>query len=122
MSYGRNSVRRPQAPAGPTYPSSHRYMQPCITPGGRTGIRRSPEQTHTEETMRYVNRKLGLPPLARALGACALGLLCASGVARAGSVTVPGSTDFPESLTSTADGTLFFSSLAGGRIFRSAPG
>jgi hypothetical protein len=85
-------------------------------------IRRPPEQTHTEETMRYVNRKLGLPPLAQTLGACALGLLCASGVARAGSVTVPGTTDFPESMTSTADGTLFFSSLAGGRVFRAAPG
>ena len=33
-----------------------------------------------------------------------------------------GSTDFPESMTATAHGTLFFSSLAGGRIFRSAPG
>jgi sugar lactone lactonase YvrE len=37
-------------------------------------------------------------------------------------VTVPGATDFPESMTASADGTLFFSSMAGGRIFRAAPG
>jgi hypothetical protein len=29
-------------------------------------------------------------------------------------VIVPGSHDFPESITSTADGTLFMSSMAGG--------
>jgi hypothetical protein len=37
-------------------------------------------------------------------------------------VVVPGSRDFPESITSTADGTLFMSSMAGGRIFRALPG
>jgi sugar lactone lactonase YvrE len=37
-------------------------------------------------------------------------------------VIVPGTRDFPESITSTADGTLFMSSMAGGRIFRAAPG
>jgi sugar lactone lactonase YvrE len=41
---------------------------------------------------------------------------------RAADVTVPGTTDFPESLTASADGTLYFSSLAGGRVFRAAPG
>ena len=71
--------------------------------------------------MRHVNLKLGLPPFTLALSACALGLLCA-GAASAGSVTIPGSTDFPESMTATADGIMFFSSLAGGRVFRSAPG
>jgi hypothetical protein len=33
-----------------------------------------------------------------------------------------GHTDFPESMTATTNGTLFFSSLAGGRIFRAEPG
>lgn len=37
-------------------------------------------------------------------------------------VIVPGSHDFPESITSTANGTLFMSSMAGGRIFRATPG
>lgn len=37
-------------------------------------------------------------------------------------VIVPGSSDFPESITSTADGTLFMSAMAGGRIFRATPG
>ncbi|MBV9749871.1 MAG: hypothetical protein JO157_13765 [Acetobacteraceae bacterium] len=35
---------------------------------------------------------------------------------------MPGTTDFPESMTAAADGTLYFSSMAGGRIFRAAPG
>jgi hypothetical protein len=37
-------------------------------------------------------------------------------------VVVPSTTDFPESVTASSDGTLFFSSLAGGRIFKAAPG
>jgi sugar lactone lactonase YvrE len=57
-----------------------------------------------------------------ALSACIIGLLCAGGAVRAAEVVVPGATDFPESITATADGTLFFSSMAGGRIFRAAPG
>ena len=57
-----------------------------------------------------------------ALGAGIIGLCSAASAAPAADVTVPGSTDFPESLTASADGTLFFSSLAGGRIFRAAPG
>lgn len=57
-----------------------------------------------------------------ALGALALGLLGLGSGARAGDVTVPGTTDFPESMTGLADGTLIFSSFAGGRIFRAAPG
>ncbi len=55
-------------------------------------------------------------------GLFALGLLAGSAPAWAGNVVVPGTTDFPESMTATADGTLFFSSMAGGRIFRAAPG
>jgi sugar lactone lactonase YvrE len=56
------------------------------------------------------------------LGSCVIGLLCAGGAVRAAEVVVPGTSDFPESMTATADGTLFFSSMAGGRIFRAAPG
>ena len=55
------------------------------------------------------------------IGACVLTIFAGS-AARAADVTVPGSTDFPESLTAASDGTLFISSLAGGRIFRAAPG
>ncbi len=57
-----------------------------------------------------------------ALGACVLWFSCAAGPARAGDVIVPGTSDFPESMTGTADGTLFFSGMNGGRIFRAAPG
>ncbi|MGP0089341.1 MAG: SMP-30/gluconolactonase/LRE family protein, partial [Xanthobacteraceae bacterium] len=53
---------------------------------------------------------------------CVLGLLGASETAQAADVIVPGNTDFPESMTGIADGTLFFSSFAGGRVFRAAPG
>lgn len=56
------------------------------------------------------------------LGLCALGLASIGGAARAADVTVPGSNDFPESVTASADGTMFFSSIAGSRIFRAAPG
>jgi hypothetical protein len=45
-----------------------------------------------------------------------------AGGACAADVVVPGTTDFPESVTASSDGTLFFSSLAGGRIFKAAPG
>jgi sugar lactone lactonase YvrE len=55
------------------------------------------------------------------IAACILTLFAGSAV-RAADVTVPGATDFPESLTAASDGTLFFSSMAGGRIFRAAPG
>lgn len=56
-----------------------------------------------------------------ALGLCGLGLAAMGGTARAADVTVPGTTDFPESVTASADGTLFFSSIAGSRIFRAGP-
>src|SRR5580700_3859068 len=55
-------------------------------------------------------------------GACVLGFLGAGKTVLAADVIVPGNTDFPESMTGTADGTLYFSSFAGGRIFRAAPG
>lgn len=56
-----------------------------------------------------------------AVGTAAATLICA-GSARAGDVVVPGHSDFPESMSATRDGTLFFGSMAGGRIFRAAPG
>lgn len=52
----------------------------------------------------------------------AAGLLGAAGAVRAAEVVVPGTTDYPESMTASSDGTLFFSSMAGGRIFRATPG
>jgi hypothetical protein len=57
-------------------------------------------------------------------GAVIAGLVMISGGATRAqqNVVVPGRTDFPESITSTADGTLFMSSMAGGRIFRATPG
>ena len=56
------------------------------------------------------------------VGACLIALLGTARPVQAADVTVPGGTDFPESMTASADGTLFFSSLAGGRIFRAEPG
>jgi len=54
------------------------------------------------------------------VGSCAVAAL---GPARAGNdVVVPGTTDFPESMHASADGTLFFSSFGGGRIWRAKPG
>jgi sugar lactone lactonase YvrE len=54
--------------------------------------------------------------------ACLLGFVSAGSGVRAADVIVPGTTDFPESMNAAADGTLYFSSLAGGRMFRATPG
>jgi sugar lactone lactonase YvrE len=62
-----------------------------------------------------------LAPLA-VIGACAVAALGAAKPARAGDVLVPGTTDFPESMSASADGTLYFSSFGGGRIWRAKPG
>jgi sugar lactone lactonase YvrE len=72
--------------------------------------------------MRDINREPRSLKRLAAASACIMALLCATGPVRAADVTVPGTTDFPESMSATSDGTLFFSSLAGGRIFRAAPG
>jgi sugar lactone lactonase YvrE len=54
---------------------------------------------------------------------CAIAALVAGGAARAAeAVVVPGSTDFPESMSASSDGTLYFSSFAGARIWRAKPG
>ncbi len=55
------------------------------------------------------------------MAACAVGLLGVTG-AQAAEVVVSSTTDFPESMTSSSDGALYFSSMAGGRIFRAEPG
>jgi streptogramin lyase len=75
-----------------------------------------------EEEMRHVDRKSWSFRLLATVGACVLGLLGAGKTVQAADVIVPGNTDFPESMTGTADGTLYFSSFAGGRIFRATPG
>src|ERR1700689_3020669 len=54
-------------------------------------------------------------------GSCAMALT-ASGASRAADVVVPGSTDFPESMSASSDGTLYFSSFAGARVWRAKPG
>jgi sugar lactone lactonase YvrE len=56
------------------------------------------------------------------VGSCATAALGAGTPAHAGDVVVPGTTDFPESMNASADGTLFFSSFGGGRIWRARPG
>jgi sugar lactone lactonase YvrE len=61
-----------------------------------------------------------LAPLAIA-GSCAIAM-ASVGAARAADVVVPGATDFPESMHASADGTLYFSSFAGARIWRAKPG
>src|SRR5580693_660393 len=54
-------------------------------------------------------------------GSCAMALT-ASGASRAADVVVPGATDFPESMSASSDGTLYFSSFGNGRIWRAKPG
>src|ERR1700678_256888 len=54
-------------------------------------------------------------------GSCAMALT-ASGASRATDVVVPGSTDFPESMSASSDGTLYFSSFGNGRVWRAKPG
>ena len=54
-------------------------------------------------------------------GSCAIALPLGGG-ARAADVVVPGSTDFPESMSASSDGTLYFSSFGNGRVWRAKPG
>jgi len=60
--------------------------------------------------------------IALALGALALGVCSSAPLLAAEAVVVPFPHDFAESITATSDGTLIFSSFAGGRISRAAPG
>jgi sugar lactone lactonase YvrE len=52
---------------------------------------------------------------------CAVAILGWAGLAHATDVVVPGTTDFPESMHASADGTLYFSSFGNGRIWRAKP-
>lgn len=70
---------------------------------------------------------MGLRRFTRALAPLALASSCAialglAGAARADDVVVPGATDFPESMSASSDGTLYFSSFGNGRIWRAKPG
>jgi sugar lactone lactonase YvrE len=71
--------------------------------------------------MRLQNFCRALAPLAFA-SSCAIAALITAGPVRAADVVVPGTTDFPESMTASADGTLFFSSFGNGRVWRAKPG
>jgi sugar lactone lactonase YvrE len=72
--------------------------------------------------MRLHRFRRALAPLA-IVGSCAVAILSAGAPARAAAnVVVPGTTDFPESMHASADGTLYFSSFGGGRIWRAKPG
>ena len=70
--------------------------------------------------MRLLQFCRAFAPMAIA-SSCAI-VLAAGGAARAGDVVVPGSTDFPESMSASSDGTLYFSSFGNGRIWRAKPG
>jgi sugar lactone lactonase YvrE len=63
---------------------------------------------------------LVLAPLALA-SSCAMALGLA-GAVRADDVVVPVATDFPESMSASSDGTLYFSSFGNGRVWRAKPG
>ena len=74
-----------------------------------------------EGTIRRLHRlRRALAPLAF-VGSCTIAL-ATGGAARSADVVVPGSTDFPESMHASADGTLYFSSFGNGRIWRAKPG
>jgi sugar lactone lactonase YvrE len=70
---------------------------------------------------------MSLPRFTRALAPLAFASSCAisltlGGAALAADVVVPGATDFPESMSASSDGTLYFSSFGNGRIWRAKPG
>jgi sugar lactone lactonase YvrE len=73
-----------------------------------------------ETTMRISQFCRVFAPLAFA-SSCAIAI-AAGGAARAADVVVPGSTDFPESMSASSDGTLYFSSFGNGRVWRAKPG
>jgi hypothetical protein len=72
----------------------------------------------TERHARRITRSAKTFGLAAVFGiACIAPLLAAPS-----EIAVPGDRAFPESLSSTQDGTAFIGSLAEGGIFRAAPG
>jgi sugar lactone lactonase YvrE len=74
-----------------------------------------------ETNMRLSQFCRALAPLAIA-GSCAVAAIIAGTAARAADVVVPGSTDFPESMSASSDGTLYFSSFGNGRVWRAKSG
>jgi sugar lactone lactonase YvrE len=73
-----------------------------------------------ETTMRLSQFCRVFAPLAFA-SSCAIALGAGTAV-RAADVVVPGATDFPESMSASSYGTLYFSSFGNGRIWRAKPG
>lgn len=69
-----------------------------------------------------VSRRGGAFARASAVGAAALLALAASAATAQEAITLPGQALFPESITSTADGTVYAGSIAKGEIYRAAPG
>ena len=76
--------------------------------------------THTSDTATRPSGGLGKIAFALGIGALAAGLCTPLWAAE--SVLVPFANDFAESITATSDGTLIFSSFAGGRISHAARG
>jgi sugar lactone lactonase YvrE len=74
-----------------------------------------------EQIMRLSKSYQAFAPLAFA-STFAIALATGGAARAADAVVVPGSTDFPESITSSADGTLYFSSFGNGRVWRAKPG
>ena len=70
--------------------------------------------------MRLRQFRRALAPVAFA-SCCAMALIIGE-AASAADVVVPGATDFPESMSASSDGTLYFSSFGNGRIWRAKPG
>ena len=68
------------------------------------------------------HRRCRLRDVAFVLGMSALGMCFSTPLLAAEPVLVPFPNDFAESITATSDGALIFSSFAGGRISRAAPG
>src|SRR5262249_43706201 len=68
------------------------------------------------------HRHCRLRDIAFVLGMSALGIFFSAPLLAAEPVLVPFPHDFAESITATSDGTLIFSSFAGGRISRAARG
>ena len=73
------------------------------------------DYAHTQDSTR------ALATLACA-SSCAIALAAGGAARAADEVVVPGSTDFPESMSASSDGTLYFSSFASGRVWRAKPG
>jgi hypothetical protein len=76
--------------------------------------------THTSDAA--ARRSGGLCKIAFALGIGTLAAGLSTPLLAADSVLVPFPHDFAESITATSDGTLIFSSFAGGRISHATPG